>query len=40
MDTPGVGTQRWWIGATPGQSSPFTPDIEYALAPYTMPVMA
>lgn len=40
QETPGVGTQRWWIGSTPGQHSPFTPDIEFMLEPYVMPVVA
>ena len=40
QETPGVGVQRWWVGGTPGQHSPFAPDIEHILDPYIMPVMA
>lgn len=38
-DTPGVGMERWWFGGAPGQTGPFPPDIEGALAPYCMPVV-
>lgn len=39
-NTPGVGTQRWWFGAAPGQDGPFTPDIAGALDRYRVPVAA
>ena len=39
MDTPGVGTQRFWFGGAPGQTGPFPPDITGALDPYCMPVV-
>jgi hypothetical protein len=39
QDTPGIGLQRWWIGTTPGQNSPFPPDLEGILQPYQMPVV-
>ena len=40
QDTPGIGTQRWWIGGTPGQKGPFPPDIAAALDEYRMPTVA
>jgi hypothetical protein len=40
IETPGVGTQRFWVGRTPGQSSAFPPDIEHMLDEYLMPVVA
>jgi hypothetical protein len=39
-ETPGVGLERWWFGGAPGQKGPFPPDIEAALLPYAMPVVA
>ena len=30
-DTPGVGTERFWFGGTPGQYGPFPPDIQALL---------
>lgn len=39
LETPGVGTQRFWVGRTPGQSSAFPPDIEHMLDTYLMPVV-
>jgi hypothetical protein len=38
-ETPGVGMERWWFGAVPGQTGPFSPDIEGALEFYCMPVL-
>lgn len=40
QETPGVGVQRFWFGGAPGQKGPFAPDIEGALEPYCMPVVA
>ncbi len=40
QDTPGVGSQRWWFGNTPGQKGAFAPDIEAALDDYRTPTMA
>jgi hypothetical protein len=40
LETPGVGSQRFWVGRTPGQSSAFPPDIEHMLDEYIMPVVA
>lgn len=40
IDTDGVGTQRWWVGGTPGQKGAFPPEIEGILAQYDMPVVA
>lgn len=39
LETPGVGSQRFWVGRTPGQSSAFPPDIEHMLDEYIMPVI-
>ncbi len=39
-DTPGVGTQRWWFGGSPGQKGAFPPDIEAALDDYRVPTVA
>lgn len=39
IDTPGVGTQRFWFGGAPGQTGPFPPDITGALESYCMPVV-
>jgi hypothetical protein len=39
IDTPGVGTQRFWFGGAPGQTGPFPPDIAGALEFYCMPVV-
>ncbi len=40
QDTPGVGTQRWWFGGSPGQKGAFPPDIEAALDDYRVPTLA
>lgn len=40
QDTDGVGTQRWWVGGTPGQTGPFPPEIAGLLDQYNMPVVA
>lgn len=40
QDTPGVGTQRWWCGGSPGQKGEFPPDIEAALDEYRVPTVA
>lgn len=40
IDTEEVGTKRWWVGGTPGQSGPFTPEIAGMLDQYNMPVVA
>lgn len=40
IDTDDVGTKRWWVGGTPGQSGPFTPEIAGMLDQYNMPVVA
>lgn len=40
IDTPGVGTQRWWFGSVPGQTGPFPPDIAASLDKYRVPVVA
>lgn len=37
LDTPGVGTQRFWFGAAPGQRGVFPPEIAGALDRYRMP---
>lgn len=39
-ETPGIGTQRFWFGNAPGQTGPFTPDIEALLDNYRVPVAA
>jgi len=39
-DTPGVGTERWWVGGTPGQTGAFPPDIAAALDDYRVPTVA
>ncbi len=39
-DTPGVGTERFWFGGTPGQSGQFPPDIEAMLDRYRTPTVA
>ncbi|MDE1914738.1 MAG: hypothetical protein KGJ57_17435 [Sphingomonadales bacterium] len=38
-ETPGVGVERFWIGTTPGQNSPFPPDVEGVLRPYKTPMV-
>lgn len=35
---PGVGQEQYWIGALPGQSAPFPPDIAAVLEKYRVPV--
>ena len=40
IDTDDIGTKRWWVGGTPGQSGPFTPEIAGMLDQYNMPVVA
>ena len=35
---PGVGQEQYWIGALPGQSGPFPPDIAAVLEKYRVPV--
>ena len=40
QDTPGVGTQRWWFGGTPGQTGALPPDIDAALDTYRQPRLA
>jgi hypothetical protein len=38
QDQPGsLGSRRWWVGKTPGQSGAFPPDIEAILARYRVP---
>jgi hypothetical protein len=40
-DQPGtVGSQRWWVGAMPGQKSPYPPDIEAMLDTFRVPTIA
>jgi len=38
-DTPGIGTQRWWVGGSAGQNGPFPPDIAAALDDYRPPAL-
>lgn len=40
MDTPGIGTQRWWFGGAPGQRGAFPPDIQSMLDNYGIPTVA
>ena len=35
---PGVGQEQYWIGALPGQSGPFPPDIAAVLEKYRVPL--
>ena len=35
---PGVGQEQYWIGALPGQTGPFPPDIAAVLEKYRVPV--
>ncbi|MDE3017032.1 MAG: hypothetical protein KGI29_08975 [Pseudomonadota bacterium] len=35
---PGVGQEQYWIGALPGQTGPFPPDIAAVLEKYRMPL--
>ena len=39
-DQPGIGSKRYWVGGTPGQSGPFPPDIAAALDDYRVPGLA
>lgn len=39
-DDQNVGTERFWVGGTPGQEGPFPPDITSALDTYRVPVLA
>lgn len=38
-ESPGVGSQRWWVGVAPGQSSSFPPEIAALLDPYCIPTV-
>lgn len=40
LDQPGIGTQRWWVGTTPGQDGVFPPDIAGLLDNYRTPVIS
>lgn len=40
IDTDDVGTKRYWVGGTPGQTGPFPPEIAGQLDQYNMPVVA
>lgn len=40
IDTDDVGTKRWWVGGSPGQTGPFPPEIAGMLDQYNMPVVA
>jgi hypothetical protein len=35
---PGVGNEQYWIGALPGQTGPFPPDISAVLEKYRVPL--
>lgn len=39
-DTPGIGTERFWFGGSPGQTGPFPPDIQGILDSYRPPMVA
>ena len=39
-ESPGIGTQRWWVGPAPGQRGAFPPEIDSVLEPYCVPVVA
>lgn len=38
-DTPGVGTERWWVGGQPGQDGPFPPNVAATLDAWRMEVI-
>ena len=38
-DSPGVGTQRWWVGSQPGQDGYFPPEVVGILDSYRAPTL-